>query len=131
MRDYPAPLLRDVTDGVGVLPLASPLHQALAGPSWIAKRVEVAPGIVDAQIIHVTPTMVAFLGYEEAPQLVGRYLSEGLAGLADRSSKPPSSQERTPAEVEALICELRRSHPQWGARPAAVRASPSDQGLAQ
>jgi transposase InsO family protein len=47
---------------------------------------------------------------------LGRYRDEGLAGLSDRSSRPVSSPSRTPAEVEALICELRRNHPSWGAR---------------
>lgn len=47
---------------------------------------------------------------------LGRYRDEGLAGLSDRSSRPASSPSRTPAEVEALICELRRNHPSWGAR---------------
>jgi transposase InsO family protein len=47
---------------------------------------------------------------------LGRYRDEGLAGLSDRSSRPVSSPSRTPAEVEALICELRRNHPCWGAR---------------
>ncbi|MFD6664467.1 IS481 family transposase [Micromonospora chalcea] len=44
------------------------------------------------------------------------YADEGLEGLADRSSRPRSSPGRTPPEVEALICELRRNHPRWGAR---------------
>jgi transposase InsO family protein len=44
------------------------------------------------------------------------YEQEGLTGLADRSSKPRSSPARTGPEVEALICELRRNHPRWGAR---------------
>jgi transposase len=44
------------------------------------------------------------------------YAAEGLAGLADRSSRPHSSPEQTAPEVEALICELRRNHPRWGAR---------------
>jgi len=44
------------------------------------------------------------------------YEQDGLAGLADRSSRPQSSPSRTPPEVEALICELRRTHPRWGAR---------------
>ncbi len=44
------------------------------------------------------------------------YADEGLAGLADRSSRPRSSPGQTPPEVEALICELRRNHPRWGAR---------------
>ena len=44
------------------------------------------------------------------------YQQEGLAGLADRSSRPRSSPTQTPAELEALICELRRTHRRWGAR---------------
>ncbi|MEV6039291.1 IS481 family transposase [Nonomuraea sp. NPDC052116] len=47
---------------------------------------------------------------------LGRYRDQGLAGLSDRSSRPRTSPTRTPAEVEALICELRRNHPRWGAR---------------
>ncbi len=45
-----------------------------------------------------------------------RFEQEGMAGLADRSRRPTSSPTRLPAEVEALICQLRRSHPRWGAR---------------
>ena len=45
-----------------------------------------------------------------------RYRDDGLTGLADRSSRPRSSPDQTRPEVEALICELRRNHPRWGAR---------------
>ena len=47
---------------------------------------------------------------------VGWYRGEGLAGLADSSSRPHASPRQTPSEVEAAICELRRNHPRWGAR---------------
>ncbi len=47
---------------------------------------------------------------------LARYRDDGLAGLTDRSSRPGSSPAQTPPEVEALICELRRNHPRWGAR---------------
>lgn len=47
---------------------------------------------------------------------LARYEEQGLAGLADRSSRPRSSPAQTVPEVEALICELRRNHPRWGAR---------------
>ncbi|WP_369011184.1 helix-turn-helix domain-containing protein [Streptosporangium carneum] len=42
---------------------------------------------------------------------MSRYRAQGLDGLADRSSRPRTSPARTPAAVEALICELRRTHP--------------------
>jgi transposase InsO family protein len=43
-----------------------------------------------------------------------RYRSEGLAGLADRSHRPEWCPHQVGPEVEALVCELRRSHPRWG-----------------
>ncbi len=47
---------------------------------------------------------------------IARYEAGGLAALADRSHRPSSCPHQTPAEVEALICELRREHPGWGPR---------------
>ncbi|SFP00188.1 Transposase InsO and inactivated derivatives [Actinomadura madurae] len=45
---------------------------------------------------------------------VKRYRAEGLAGLADRSRRPVSSPGQMSAQVEAVVCELRREHPRWG-----------------
>lgn len=45
-----------------------------------------------------------------------RYERDGIGGLADRSRRPHTSPARMPAQVEALVCELRRAHPRWGAR---------------
>jgi transposase InsO family protein len=44
-----------------------------------------------------------------------RYREGGLAGLADRPSRPRSSPNQASPEVEARVCELRRAHPRWGA----------------
>src|SRR3954463_7261571 len=49
-----------------------------------------------------------------------RYQSGGLEALADRSKRPRSSPWQVPAEVEALVCEMRRAHPRWG--PRRIRA---------
>ncbi|MGC4959793.1 IS481 family transposase [Actinomadura citrea] len=43
-----------------------------------------------------------------------RYRAEGLAGLGDRSRRPESCPHQMSAEIEALVCELRRKHPRWG-----------------
>jgi transposase InsO family protein len=43
-----------------------------------------------------------------------RYRREGIAGLEDRSHQVHSHPWRIPAEVEEMICELRRPHPTWG-----------------
>jgi transposase len=45
-----------------------------------------------------------------------RYASDGLAGLADRSSRPQTCPHQMAAEVEVRIVELRRAHPSWGPR---------------
>jgi transposase len=43
-----------------------------------------------------------------------RYRDEGPSGLADRSHKVHHHPWQIPAEVESVICELRRVHPRWG-----------------
>ncbi len=45
-----------------------------------------------------------------------RYRLEGIAGLEDRSHQVHHHPWRIPAEVEELVCELRRAHPKWGPR---------------
>jgi transposase InsO family protein len=45
-----------------------------------------------------------------------RYREEGIAGLEDRSHQVHHHPWRIPAEVEELVCELRRGHPRWGPR---------------
>lgn len=45
-----------------------------------------------------------------------RYASEGLAGLADHSSRPLSCPHQMAPQVEARIVEMRRQHPSWGPR---------------
>jgi transposase InsO family protein len=45
-----------------------------------------------------------------------RYADEGLAGLQDRSHRPDGCAHQASAEVEAVVCELRRHHPRWGSR---------------
>jgi integrase-like protein/homeodomain-containing protein len=40
----------------------------------------------------------------------------GSDGLKEVSRRPRTSPKRLAAETEALVCELRRVHPRWGAR---------------
>ena len=47
---------------------------------------------------------------------VARYRDGGIDGLADRSHAPKAHPWRISAEVEAVICDLRRSHRLWGPR---------------
>ena len=45
-----------------------------------------------------------------------RYANEGLAALADKSSKPDRCPHQMTPEIEARIVEMRRAHPGWGPR---------------
>jgi transposase InsO family protein len=45
-----------------------------------------------------------------------RYANDGLAALADHSSRPDRCPHQMAPEIEARIVELRRSHPGWGPR---------------
>lgn len=53
---------------------------------------------------------------QAAHRWIGWYRDEGLDGLADRSHRPHAHPAQTSPEVEAAICELRRTHPRWGQR---------------
>lgn len=43
-----------------------------------------------------------------------RYREEGPPGLADRSHKVHAHPWQIPAELESVVCELRRAHRKWG-----------------
>src|SRR5215469_1626478 len=47
-------------------------------------------------------------------KLVGRYRREGIEGLKERSRAPHHHPNGLSAEVEAVVVEVRRSHPSWG-----------------
>ena len=47
---------------------------------------------------------------------LARYEGDGFEGLGDRSSRPVHCPHQTPPGVEAMVLEMRRSHPYWGAR---------------
>jgi transposase len=51
---------------------------------------------------------------------IRRYRDEGLSGLTDRSHRPHHHPWQIAAEVEAVICEMRRNHPRWGVLAGSV-----------
>jgi transposase InsO family protein len=48
-----------------------------------------------------------------------RFAELGPIGLEPRSRRPRRSPNKTPADLEATICELRKAHPDWGPRTIA------------
>jgi transposase len=79
-----------------------------------------------------TVTDVA-LRYGVARQTVHEWLhkfaTKGFSGLVDRSSRPTSCPHQMPAEIEAAVVEMRRSHPGYG--PLTILYELERQGLAQ
>lgn len=49
-------------------------------------------------------------------KLRNRYREFGVEGLLEMSRTPHNSPNRTPPEVEQALLDLKRKHPQWGAR---------------
>jgi transposase InsO family protein len=47
---------------------------------------------------------------------IGKYNTEGLAGLGDHSHRPLFQPRQLAADIEALICQLRGAHRRWGPR---------------
>jgi len=47
---------------------------------------------------------------------VARHRADGIAGLTDGSHTLKQHPWQTPAQVEAVICELRLAHRRWGPR---------------
>jgi transposase len=72
------------------------------------------------EVLSGTPVIEVADRYGVARQTVhrwmSRYRSGGIVGLADRSHAPKRHPRQTAAEVEAVICELRRAHRRWGPR---------------
>jgi transposase InsO family protein len=52
-----------------------------------------------------------------------RHAAAGIDGLREVSRRPRTSPARLAAEAEALVCELRRAHPRWGARRIAFEVA--------
>lgn len=47
---------------------------------------------------------------------LARYQAEGLRGLAERSRRPHTSPNKTPAHIEQLVKNARQDDPGWGGR---------------
>jgi putative transposase len=48
-------------------------------------------------------------------KIFNRYKESGLEGLTDRSRRPYRQANRLPFQVETLIVQLKKAHPNWGA----------------
>jgi transposase InsO family protein len=87
---------------------------ALVALSVIEQRYRAVLAVLDgARVSEVAAE--AGVSRQSLHAWVRRYRAAGLAGLVDRSHRTVSCPHRASAEVEAVVCELRRAHPRWGA----------------
>lgn len=67
------------------------------------------------EVLDGAPVVEVALRFGVSRQTVhawrNRYQDQGVEGLRERSRRPRTSPSRLPADVEALICELRQHHP--------------------
>jgi transposase InsO family protein len=49
-----------------------------------------------------------------------RYQQQGIAGISERSRRPLASPQRTAADLEQRVIQLRQRYPDWGARKLRV-----------
>src|SRR5579863_5331669 len=105
------------------MPVGSTGESSAEGPGWqVEHRYRAVMEVLDG-----SPVSEVAVRYGGSRQSVyawrDRYAAGGIDGLRDVSRRPRTSPSRLPAEVEALVCELRRAHPRWGARRIAFEAA--------
>ena len=93
------------------------------GPGWqVEHRYRAVMEVLDG-----SPVSEVAVRYGVSRQSVyswrARYAAGGIDGLRDVSRRPRTSPSRLAAETEALVCELRRAHPRWGARRIAFEVA--------
>jgi transposase InsO family protein len=87
---------------------------ALVALSVIEQRYRAVLAVLDGAGVSEVAAEVG-VSRQSVHGWVKRYRATGLAGLADRSHRTASCPHRASAELEAVVCELRRAHPKWGA----------------
>ena len=87
---------------------------ALVALSVVEQRYRAVLAVLDGASVSEVAAEVGVSRQSVHAWLV-RYRRDGLAGLVDRSHRPRSCPHRASPELEALVCELRRDHPRWGA----------------
>jgi transposase InsO family protein len=88
---------------------------ALVALSVVEQRYRAVMAVMDGARISEVAAEIG-VSRQSVSSWLARYRQAGLAGLADRSRRPRSSPSQASPELEALVCELRRDHPRWGAQ---------------
>ena len=81
--------------------------------SVVEQRYDAVREVLDGRAVTEVATRYG-VSRQSVYTWMDRYRAGGLAGLQDRSHRPRNSPDKTSAEVEAAVCQLRRTHPGWG-----------------
>ncbi|MEY9969600.1 transposase InsO family protein [Streptacidiphilus sp. MAP12-16] len=85
-------------------------------PAWLVEQRYRAV----LEVLDGSPVSEVAVRYGVSRQTVytwkAKHAADGLDGLKEKSRRPRTSPNRLPAETEALVCEMRRANPRWGAR---------------
>jgi transposase InsO family protein len=87
---------------------------ALVALSVIEQRYRAVMAVLDGASVSDAAAEIG-VSRQTVHAWLRRYRAAGLAGLVDRSHRTASCPHRAAVEVEAVVCELRRAHPRWGA----------------
>ena len=88
---------------------------ALVALSVVERRLDAVRAVLAGASVSEVAAQVG-VSRQSVHVWLGRYLSEGVGGLADRSSRPGACPHQSPESVERAVLEWRREHPRWGAR---------------
>ena len=83
--------------------------------SMVEQRYDAVREVLDGASVKDTATRYG-IDRRTLHRWLVRYATDGLAALADKSSKPDRCPHQMAPEIEARIVEMRRSHPGWGPR---------------
>ena len=87
---------------------------ALVALSVIEQRYRAVLAVLDGVAVSEVAAEIG-VSRQSVHAWVARYREAGLPGLIDRSHATRSCPHQASGEVEAIVCELRRRHPRWGA----------------
>jgi transposase len=88
---------------------------ALVALSVVEQRLDVVRAVLSgAKVTEVAAA--AGVSRQSVHAWMTRYLTEGLAGLADKSHRPDSCPHQVAGDAEVAVAEMRRQHLKWGAK---------------
>jgi transposase len=91
------------------------LRLALVALSVVEQRLDAVRAVLSGATVTEVAAAIG-VSRQSVHSWIGRYLAEGLAGLADKSHRPGFCPHQVAGEAEVVVAEMRRQQPKWGAK---------------